>query len=154
MNKQYTGDEHLTFEQMPTGKLLSDFWCWMSGDMLDTDILNLYARYLVETATDKRVDSKHIVSACSSYLKSYLKRGQLEAPVLHRPDACDDAVCVFCLLECLNPDTVDPIKLEQWKFFVLRCGDIATPSITLDEVRRISTETTFENLRSIVEARL
>lgn len=154
MNTKYTGNEHLSFEQMPTGKLLSDFWYWMSGDMLDGDILNLFSRYLVETATGKRVDGKNIVTACSSYLKSYLKRGQLEAPVLHKPNACNDAICVFCLLDCLNPDTVDPIKLEQWKVFVLRCGDILSPIIALDEVKRISTEATFENLRSVLEARL
>jgi hypothetical protein len=153
MNTKYTGDEHLSFEQMPTGKLLSDFWYWMSGDMLDCDILNIFARYLVETATGKRVDGKNIVTACSSYLKSYLKRGQLEAPVLNKPNACDDAVCVFCLLDCLNPDAVDPVKLEQWKFFVLRCGDIAAPDTTLDEVKRISIETTFDKLRTVLEAR-
>lgn len=154
MNTKYTGDEHLSFEQMPTGKLLSDFWCWMSGDMLDSDILHLFARYIVETGSGVRVDSKRIVTVCSSYLKSYLKRGQLEAPTLHRPNADDNAVCVFCLLDCLNPDIVDPVKLEQWKFFVLRCGDITAPDITLDEVKRISTEVTFDRLHTVIEARL
>lgn len=153
MNRNYTGDEHLSFEQMPTGKLLSDFWCWMSGNMLDADILHLFSKYLVEMGADVSVDNKHIVVACSSYLKSYLKRGQLEAPILYRPDADDDAVCVFCLLDCLNPDAVDPIKLEQWKFFVLRCGDITAPSITLDEVRQISTETNFDKLRIAISVR-
>lgn len=154
MNKNYTGNEHLSFEQMPTGRLLSDFWCWMSGNMLDDDILNLFSKYLVETYSGVSVDGKRITVSCSSYLKPYLRKGQLEAAALKRPVADDDAICVFCLLDCLNPDTVDPIKLEQWKVFVLRCGDILSPIIALDEVKRISTEATFENLRSVLEARL
>ena len=68
MNRNYTGDEHLSFEQMPTGKLLSDFWCWMSGNMLDADILHLFSKYLVEMGAGVSVDNKHIVVACSSYL--------------------------------------------------------------------------------------
>ena len=34
MGKQRTGDEHIMFDGMPIGHLLSDYWAWNSSDLL------------------------------------------------------------------------------------------------------------------------
>ncbi len=148
MNRKYTGDEHITFEQMPTGKLLSDFWNWMADDLLRDDILAVYAKYIVSTALD--ADVKTPVVLCSSYIKSWQKHGQLAAPAFELPDADANSVVVCCLLDCLNRDAVDPLKLEQWKFYVFRRGNAKQSVLTVDAVKELSDGVAYDRLSNAV----
>ena len=34
MDIRRTGDEHIVFEDMPTGYLLQDFWAWHSAGLI------------------------------------------------------------------------------------------------------------------------
>lgn len=153
MNIRFTGDEHFTFEQMPVGALLSDFWSWTTERMLTDDVLPILAHYIVETALGDKIDRRRITIVVSSYLKSFSRQDKIEAPVFHCPDA-DDTLRIFCLLDGLNANTVNPLKLEQWKFFVLKSGDLTVETATLDEIRHIATEASYEELRNTVTARL
>lgn len=151
MSSKYTGDEHITFEQMPTGKLLSDFWNWMTDDLMRDDVLAMYARYIVSTALD--ADEKTPVVLCSSYIKSWQKHGQLAAPTFDLPDADANSVVVCCLLDCLNRDVVDPLKLEQWKFYAFRRGDTKLPVLTVDAVKELSNGVPYDRLsKAVAEA--
>lgn len=44
------GDEHIYFDGMPTGYLLSDFWRWSSSDLLDNTLRGTYSEFIVGTA--------------------------------------------------------------------------------------------------------
>lgn len=46
------GDEHIYFDGMPTGYLLSDFWRWSSSDLLDNTLRGTYSEFIVGTALD------------------------------------------------------------------------------------------------------
>lgn len=148
MNRKYTGDEHITFEQMPTGKLLSDFWSWLTDDLLRGDVLDMYAKYIVSTALD--ADAKIPVVLCSSYIKSWQKHGQLASPSFELPDTDTNSVIVCCLLNCLNRDAIDPLKLEQWKFYVFRRGDAEQSTLTVDNLKELSDGFAYDGLRNAV----
>ena len=47
-----TGDEHIRFDGMPTGYLLSDFWRWSSSDLLDNTLRGTFSEFIVGTALD------------------------------------------------------------------------------------------------------
>lgn len=133
---------------MPTGKLLSDFWNWMTDDLLCDDVLAMYAKYIVSTALD--ADAKTPVVLYSSYIKSWQKRGQLTAPTFELPDADANTVIVCCLLDCLNRDAVDPLKLEQWKFYVFSRGDAILPVLTVDAVKELSDGVAYDRLHNAI----
>lgn len=50
MQKKKTGDEHIIFDGMPTGYLLSDFWAWQSSDLLNNTLRGSYCEFVVSAA--------------------------------------------------------------------------------------------------------
>lgn len=182
MNRIYTGDEHFTFDGMPTNHLVSDFWSWFSSDLLNNITRGILAEYIVSNALgidtsgmrqswepfDISFNEKKIEIKSSAYIQSWHKDGQLSAPIFGiAPTYSYDnrevvkrsrkaALYIFCLLDCLNRNEIDPIKLEQWRFFVLpttvldeRCGE--QKSLTLNALKALNpTETTYETLKSVV----
>ena len=54
-----TGDEHISFDGMPTGYLLSDFWRWSSSDLLDNTLRGSYCEFIVATALELDVAVSH-----------------------------------------------------------------------------------------------
>lgn len=183
MNRRYTGDEHFTFDGMPTNNLLSDFWSWFSSDLLNNLTRGILAEYIVSNALgldttgirqswepfDILYDGQPIEVKSSAYIQSWQKEGQLSAPIFGIAPTYvwnDNTVAerkrkasiyIFCLLDCLNRDIVDPTKLEQWKFFVLptsvlneKCGEQKT--ITLNALKALNPiETTYETLKRAVD---
>ena len=66
-------------------------------------------------------------------------------------------IYVFCLLDCLNREIIEPLHLEQWKFYVLptsvlneQCGEQKT--LTLNALKALyPTEATYETLKSVID---
>ena len=52
MGIQKTGNEHIMFDRMPTGYLLSDFWKWSSSNLLENTLRGTYSEFIVATALD------------------------------------------------------------------------------------------------------
>lgn len=52
MGIQKTGNEHIMFDGMPTGYLLSDFWRWSSSDLLENTLRGTYSEFIVAAALD------------------------------------------------------------------------------------------------------
>lgn len=50
MGKQRTGDEHIIFDGMPTGYLLSDYWAWNSSDLLNNTLRGSFCEFVVSSA--------------------------------------------------------------------------------------------------------
>ncbi len=50
MAEQLRGDEHITFDGMPTGHLIGDFWRWASSDLLSNTLRGVYSEFIVATA--------------------------------------------------------------------------------------------------------
>ena len=128
--------------------LLSNFWSWAYSDTLSSSIRGELAEYLVAcdlglsagvkepwAPIDHKMEEGHRVEVkSSSYLQSwfqerysvinfdiakkkawdYTKGKHTEIQKRHAD------VYVFCLLDHKDKSTVDPLNLEQWKFFILK----------------------------------
>lgn len=81
-----TGNEHFTYEGMPVGILLNDFWAWNSSDLLNNTLRGALAEFIVASAvgidtTKAREDwtaydlltesGRKIEVKCSAYLQSW-----------------------------------------------------------------------------------
>lgn len=50
MGRQRTGDEHITFDNMPIGYSLSDYWAWNSSDLLNNTLRGSFCEFIVSAA--------------------------------------------------------------------------------------------------------
>ncbi|ANS66763.1 hypothetical protein SLINC_4539 [Streptomyces lincolnensis] len=148
---------------------LGDFWSWACSDLANNTMRGVLAEYLVATAlgaaigtrtewdtVDIRTPEKWRVEVKSAaYLQSWAQpqlskiefgiapasgwdaqTGATSAEVMRRSD-----VYVFCLLHHQDKQTLDPLDLDQWTFYVL-------PTRVLDE--RCPTQKSIR-LSSLVE---
>lgn len=131
------------------GKVVSsvrNFWSWAYSDFLTNTARSILAEYIVSlamgidkdtsreewTAYDLCCEGIKIEVKASAYLQSW-EQNDYTKPVfsiaLARPwtaengynvEACRSAdVYVFCLLKHKDQDTVNPLDLDQWEFYVL-----------------------------------
>lgn len=181
MNRLYTGDEHFTFDGMPTNRLLSDFLFWVSSDLTNNMTRSILAEYIVSSALDldislRQTDEPYripykdiIIEVKSSAYIQTMQNAVLSSPIFGIAPTYawnDDEIVkrerksqlyVFCLLDCLNRETVEPLHLEQWKFFILptstlneKCGEQKT--LTLNALKAINPiEATYETLKSVID---
>ena len=54
--KHLRGDEHIMFDDSPTGYLLQDFWAWNSSNLLNNTLRGSYCEFLVSAALDLDLD--------------------------------------------------------------------------------------------------
>lgn len=181
MNRLYTGNEHFTFDGMPVNRLLSDFLLWVSSDLTNYVTRSILAEYIVSSALDfdialRQNNEPYRLTYCgniieiksSAYIQS-LQTDVLTSPIFGiAPTYAFDEneivkrerksqMYVFCLLDCLNRETVEPLQLEQWKFYVLptsvlneKCGEQKT--LTLNALKALNpTEATYETLKNVIK---
>lgn len=169
-----TGNEHFTYEGMPVGILLNDFWAWNSSDLLNNTLRGALAEFIVAsaiginttkaredwTAYDLLTDSgRKIEVKCSAYLQSWnaekLSRVQFSIRPARAWDAetdfSDDAkrwsdLYVFCLYASKDR-TESPLQLEQWEFYLL-------PTFVLDEQCGKQKSITLSSLLSLSPTRV
>lgn len=180
---KYTGDENFKCETMPQDFCLSDFWSWFSSDLLNNITRGILAEFIVCKALGLNTDEQRqswnpfdlmfngvpVEVKSSAYIQSWQEGDKLSTPIFGiAPTYAKDSsgnivrthkadVYVFCLLDCKDRNVVDPLQLEQWKFFVLptsvldeKCKDQKT--ITLNSLNELCpVETDYYNLKSTVE---
>lgn len=141
-----TGNEHFTYDGMPIGILLNDFWAWNSSDLLNNTLRGALAEFIVAssigldtnecredwTAFDLQTKSgRKIEVKCSSYLQSWnaerLSKIQFSIRSAYAWDAESNYseeskrwsdLYVFCLYASKKRDG-SPLQLESWEFYVL-----------------------------------
>lgn len=141
-----TGNEHFTYDGMPIGVLLNDFWAWNSSDLLNNTLRGALAEFIVASAlgidtTVSRQDwtaydllspsGRKIEVKCSAYLQSWSPDRISDIRFSISPARSWDAennysddvkrwsdLYVFCLYA--SKDKKDsPLHLEHWEFYVL-----------------------------------
>jgi len=133
---------------------LIEFWRWSSSDLLSNATRGIFAEYIVAIAMDinlyfvreewgeydlEALDKNDIIKIevkSSSYLQTWdqkdyskiifsiRKRGTTSVKTkkneLNRPSD----IYVFCLLNHKNKETVNPLNMDQWIFYVLATKNI------------------------------
>lgn len=170
MSIQKTGDEHIVFDGMPTGFLLSDFWKWSSSDLLNNTLRGAFCEFVVGcaicsdmsccredwspydlvTSSGIRVEVKS-----ASYIQAWKNNRLSSIQFSIRPTRAwspesgysdevvrQSDVYVFCLYKETVRDRADPLVLDGWDFYVL-------PTRLLDEKCLEKKTITFSSLLSL-----
>ncbi|WP_431043071.1 hypothetical protein ACQUSR_15045 [Streptomyces sp. P1-3] len=180
---RHSGGEPIRANGETVGRL-GEFWSWACSDLANNTMRGVLAEYLVATALDTAAGTRtewdtvdirtseewHVEVKSAAYLQSWAQSqlseisfsiapaagwdtqtGTTSAEVLRRSD-----VYVFCLLHHQDKQTLDPLDLDQWTFYVLptrvldeRCASQKT--VRLSSLERLSPlKTDFTGLQKAV----
>jgi hypothetical protein len=142
-----TGDEHFHADRKSLPLTLLDFWRWSGSDLLGNRQRGILAEYLVgsalrmtdsvrlewdaydiRTPSDLKVEVKN-----SAYIQSWAQTAYSAIKFDIAPKTSWDAkentfdtvsrrsadVYVFCVLAHKDQNSIDPLNVSQWKFYVL-----------------------------------
>jgi hypothetical protein len=165
------GNECLTDNGLNTNYNLLDFWCWSVSDLLSNATRGRFAEFIVGTAiginsenlrdewdaydliTD---DGIKIEVKSAAYIQSWDQKRFSTISFSIKPTKYWDAetniyrnepkrhadVYVFCLLKHKDKNTINPLKMEQWDFYVL-------PTYRLDNYQRSQSSITINSLEKL-----
>ena len=141
-------EEPFIFDEKPTGFSLLDFWIWSGSNVLNNTLRGQIAEYIVTQATGAEVpairvewESVDIMTPqlikievkSSAYFQSWhqdkpseikfnIKKTRPwdnETNQREKTPRRSAQVYVFCLLDNDDRDTINPLDLSQWKFYIL-----------------------------------
>ena len=169
-----SGREQLRYNDKPLDYTLLDFWRWSVSDILSNATRGRFAEFIVATAINvdqselrdewstydlitadgikleiksaayiqswfQRTLSKIMFSTKSALYWDSLTNKQSEAKKRHAD------VYVFCLLYHDNKQTIDPLNLNQWEFYILATRE-------LNEYKRSQHSITLKSLKGLTQA--
>jgi len=179
-----TGDEPLHLNGRPLGPRLVDFWRWSASDLVSNVARGVFAEFLVAHALGidtsgvrdgwaafdlVTADGIRIEVKSAAYVQSWWQRRL--SPItfsVRRARAWDPEtgsttsgpvrqadVYVFALLAHRDKATVEPLNVDQWRFFVVPTAVLdartrSQHSITLNSLRRIAPELKLTDLATTV----
>jgi hypothetical protein len=147
-----TGDEPLRSQSHNLGPTLLDFWRWSASDLVSNDTRGVIAEFIVSRALglddgvrtewdafDLLFHGLKIEVKSASYLQSWFHRQPSVIRFAIRSTRLWDSstnvtgvdlkrradLYVFCLLTHMDKETLDPLDVAQWEFYVV-------PSSALD----------------------
>jgi len=174
-----TGEEKFSVGNVNLGFQLLDFWQWISSDMLNNTTRGLLAEYMVATALgladglrvewdayDLEFDGLKIEVKSSAYLQSWHQdkltaikfgtqktfawdklTGKYETSRKHQAD-----IYVFALLAHQEQETVNPMNVEQWEFYVVPSEKLGErKSISFKILNSMGERVTYRDLKVAVE---
>ena len=176
---------HLRGEDLPF--TVQDFWRWSSSDLLSNTARGVFAEFIVANAMDISLDQGRdewapydllspegimIEVKSSAYIQSWhQERPSIISFLVPKRRAFDPKtnkldlephrhadVYVFALLMHADQETIDPLNLEQWHFYVLPTAELngrtrSQHSIALTSLKKLSGgEVMYDGLRAKVLA--
>ena len=176
-----TGEECLFFDGKNVGKNLIDFWKWSVSDLLSNATRGTFAEFIVATAVgisfskireewsafDLITDTGIKIEVKSSaYLQSWNQKDYSKIVFSIKESHYWDSdsnkqsinkyrpsdVYVFCLLDHKEKSSVNPLNLNQWKFYVLNTKRIneykrSKHSITLKSLEKLTNSIKYNELK-------
>ena len=141
-----TGDENFIASGSSLNLKLLDFWKWSVSDLVSNATRGILAEFIVASALDCSngvrnewdafdilFDGTKIEVKSAAYLQSWAHAKLSNIIFTIRPTMAWDSqtnkidssprrqadIYVFCLLKHQNKETLDPMNLDQWEFYVL-----------------------------------
>lgn len=172
---QKTGDEVITNNGAKTEFSLLDFWRWSVSDLVSNATRGILAEFIVGTALgiDMRAlrdewDAYDLITEegikievkSSAYIQCWdqkkhsaitfsirkTKSWDYETDTRIKESKRHADIYVFCHLKHTDQETIDPLKMEQWDFYVL-------PTSRLDNYERSQSSITLNSLRKLTDAK-
>lgn len=168
------GNEQLTFNEKNIGYSLLEFWQWSVSDILSNSTRGKLAEFIVGTAMNinpkklrdewdafdiKTENGIKIEIKSSAYIQSWdQKKFSTISFSIKKAKHWDNSnknsrgeakrhadLYVFCLLTTKDQNIIDPLKLEQWDFYVL-------PTHKLDNYKRSQSSITIGSLQKLTKS--
>lgn len=170
--KILTGTEQFVSEQGTAVAQVTDFWRWSGSNLLDNTYRGMLAEFLVARALD--LDSiarsewglydllygdTRIEVKSSAYIQSW-EQEQIYSPRfdIHTPSAGKrpSDVYVFSLLNEKNRESVNPLDLNQWDFYIVKTTIIddtfdSQKSVALSIIEPIAMRVKFSGIKQAVD---
>jgi len=175
-----TGNEPLSV----SGKTLLDFWKWNGSDLASNATRGRLAEFIVASALEIDLtvprgewsawdltspEGIRIEVKSAAYLQSWTQKKLSQIIFSIRPARSWDAdtgsmaekpqrsadVYVFCLLKHHDKETLNPLDIEQWEFYILSTAELdnynrSKTSITLASLQKLSRCVSYANLRDAI----
>lgn len=171
-----TGSEILTDNGQKTSYNLLDFWRWSVSDILSNATRGRFAEFVVGTAVGLNPknlrdewdafdltteEGIRIEVKSAAYIQSWNQHSFSTISFSIKPARFWDAktnmsrgepkrhadLYVFCHLKHKDQDTIDPLKMEQWDFYVL-------PTYRLDNYERSQSSITLNSLMKLTSPKM
>lgn len=180
-----TGTEKLTFKERELKYNLLDFWRWSISDILSNTTRGRFAEFIVGATIGLKPDNIRDEWAAydlitengiklevkpSAYIQSWNQKKYSTISFSIKPARYWDTktnilsktskryadVYVFCLLKQKDQSTIDPLKMEQWEFYILPTFKLdnyerSQSSITLNSLCKLTKPIDYENLKNEIE---
>jgi len=180
-----TGQEDFNYNDVKLDFNLLDFWSWSQSNLLDNTLRGVLAEFIVAKAL--KIKSTHRVEwdaydlitnsglkievKSSAYLQSWKQKKLSNISFGIQPTRGWNAelneytdtierqadVYVFCVLHHKNEGTVNPMKMDQWTFYVLETKVLNEKcefqkTIGLNSLLKLNPVIcSFKELKSVVE---
>jgi len=170
-----TGSEYLTVNGQKTSYNLLDFWRWSVSDLLSNATRGVFAEFIVGTAIGLDPNNLRdawsaydlttnegikIEVKSAAYIQSWNQKKLSTISLSIKPSRYWDAetnmqhdepkrhadLYVFCHLKHKIQNTIDPLKMEQWDFYIL-------PTFSLDNYERSQHSITLNSLKKLANAK-
>lgn len=184
-SKIKSGKEYLKFKSKKLSFNLCDFWKWSVSDLLSNATRGKLAEFIVATATNINLnipreewaaydlvtpDNIKIEVKSAAYIQSWHQDHLSNILFSIKPSLYWDSktnkqskikgryvdVYVMCLLFNKNQKDIDPLDLNQWKFYVLSVDEInnykrSQLSITLKSLESLTKAVSYNQLCSEIK---
>lgn len=177
-----SGNEKITINGFETKYGLIDFWRWNVSDLLSNATRGRFAEFIVGTAIGMNPfeirnewdlfdletnDGVKIEVKSAAYIQSWdqmnlskisfsIKRSSnLDENKESKPKRHAD-VYVFCHLKHIDQETIDPMKMEQWDFYVVATRQLDLShgnqsSISLNALRKLAKPLNYLELEAEIK---
>ncbi|WP_352310410.1 hypothetical protein [Psychrobacter sp. W2-37-MNA-CIBAN-0211] len=183
--KRKSGKEVFHIEGKPLDQNLLSFWQWSSSDLISNAMRGILAEYIVASALGENyshrsewdaydIETKEgikIEVKSSAFIQTWHQKSLSSIQFSIRPTISWGAqtnsrstkivrqadVYVFCLLTHKEQDTIDPLNVNQWLFYILSSDELnqsvgAQKTIVLSSLLRLNPITaTYLELPSAIE---
>lgn len=180
--KPKSGSEVITDGGVKTNYYLYDFWSWSVSDLISNATRGRFAEFIVGTALDfdphilrdewgeyDLLFDNHIKIEVKSaaYIQSWnqkrvspinfsIKTSKFwDTETGKEPESIRHAdVYVFCLLKNKDQSTIDPMKMDQWDFFVVPTCLIdkgkSQTSLALSSIMKLSNAIKYSEIKDSI----
>lgn len=182
-----TGNEYLEDNGNKIDYILFDFWRWSVSYILSNATRGRFAEFIVGTAINLNPDNLRdewaaydLISSSgikievksAAYLQSWNQKRYSSISFSIKPARIWDSkkyirreepkrhadVYVFCHLKHKESETINPLKMEQWDFYVLPTFILdnyerSQISITINSLKQLTTSIEYSQLKEEIEIR-
>lgn len=181
------GNEKFTTKDKELKFSLLDFWQWSSSDILSNSLRGRLAEFIVAMATNIDVDEQReewsafdlttlggikLEVKSSAYIQSWNQKKPSTILFSIKPSKYWDSLTnvysqeikrqsdlyVFCLLDHKDRETVDPLNMDQWSFYVVNTAILndkypSRKTLTLKSLETLANKVGYWDLNSEIGQR-